>query len=106
MILLPRIGSIKEQVLRVILVGACIVFKLYTFMIVRISCVELRFKKLTFMSPRTMILEDISLAFSMDRVNFSKNVPLEFGGRYTHHISKLLINCGPSIHKIFCIAWL
>ena len=46
-----------------------------------------------------MILEDISLDFSMDHVNFSQNVPLEFGGRYIQHIRKLLVDCGISIHK-------
>ena len=47
-----------------------------------------------------MILEDISLAFSMDNVNFSQKVPLEFSGRYTQYISKLLVDCSISIHKI------
>lgn len=48
----------------VILVSVCIVFiRLFVFIIVWISCVEIRMRKLTFRSPKTIMLKDISSFF-------------------------------------------
>lgn len=98
-----RRGSIKVHVCSVILLGVCILFvNMFEFIIVWVSCVEIRLRKLTFRSPRTMILEEISLALdlSMDHEHFCQKLLLEFGGRYAQHNRIFSIARGISIHKI------
>lgn len=83
----------------VILVSVCIVFiRLFVFIIVWISCVEIRMRKLTFRSPETIMLKDISLAFFNGPC---KKVLLKFGGRYTQKI-RFLLACGISIKFLYC----